>query len=111
MNKRDKESSEAKKEMEKSANDGIKKLTMENSILLIFLFELKEILRKIEKFKALGRESKVKELEKSLERFECIIDKKYWDQDALFYISMAIMCYVAKSLKEAISMYEDYKKM
>ena len=109
MKEHDKERSEAKKEMEKAANDGIKKLTMENSILLIFLFKLKELLRKIEKFKALGRKSKVEELEKSLEAFEGLIDKKYWDQDALFYISMAIMCNVAKSLKEAISMYENFK--
>lgn len=94
MNDRKKESSEALKKLNKAASDGIEKLSKENALLVISLFELNQALKN-------GGRTK---------DYDNLIDKKYWNDDALFYISTAIMCGIADTLEKAIAMYEDYKK-
>ena len=85
---------EAFKKLDKSAEEGIKKLSKENELLVISLYELNQVLKN-------GGRTK---------NFENLIDKKYWNDDALFYISTSLMCGVANTLEKAIAMYEDYKK-
>ena len=96
MNDREKERKNALKNLDIAAKKGIKKLSKENELLVIGLYELNE---------ALKRNSIL-----TIRRFENLIDKKYWNDDALFYISTAIMCGVADTLERAISMYEDFEE-
>ena len=96
MNGGERESREAFKKLDKAAREGIKKLSKENALLVINLYELKEALKSnnVQKLKS----------------FENLLDKRYWNDDALFYISMAITCGVADTLERAIAMYEDFEK-
>ena len=94
MNDRKRESREVWKALNKSASGGIDKLSRENELLVISLYELNQVLKN-------GGRTTV---------FENLIDKKYWNDDALFYISTSLMCGVANTLEKAIAMYEDYKK-
>lgn len=83
----------------------------QETLLLVFkLSELKETLGELEKYKAVGINSIIKKYEMKLESFEGLIDKKYWDDYALFYIITALSCRVANSLEEAINMFEEFKK-
>lgn len=93
MNDNNRESREARKALDKAVSEGIEKLSKENALLVTGLYELNKVLKD-------GGKTK---------EFEGLIDKKYWNDDALFYISMAIMCNVADTLEKAVAMYEDYK--
>ena len=94
MNGDEREIKEAYKTIDRLAQKGMKKLSKENSLLAISLYELSEALKS-------GNDIKLKS-------FENLIDKKYWNEDALFYISMAITCGVADTLEKAIAMYEEF---
>ena len=96
MNGDKNESREAFEKLDKAAREGIKKLSKENALLVVGLYELNEAIKS----------NNVQRLKS----FENLIDKRYWNDDALFYISMAITCGVADTLERAIAMYEDFEK-
>ena len=97
MNESERESREAFKKLDRAAQKNIGKLSRENEILVTKLYELNEAL-KCNNYR-------------KLREFESVIDKKYWNEDALFYISTAILCGVANTLEKAIAMYEEFNGM
>lgn len=114
MNDREKikkESRKALKALKKAADKGMVNLSDENKKIVLRLFELRDIITKIEKYKVIELTVTVERLEKQLKRYEDLIDKKYWNKDALFYISFSILCEVYNTVEEAIAGYEEYKKM
>ena len=110
MNDREKESRKAVKELNKAALKGIQNLSKENAYIILRLFEIRDAITKIYKYEVLGLDETVKKYKKKLKNYEDVIDKKYWNEDALFYISFSMICNVYKTLDEAIAGYEDYIK-
>ena len=99
---------EADRKLKKAARKGIKKLSEEQLIQIMLLNALKE---ELEKLKILGNNADVGKTEKKLEFYEGLIDRKYWNDYALFYIVTALACRVVDTVEEACQMYDEFKSM
>lgn len=95
-----------KKTIEKEAEN----LSEEQESLIKNIHELNEIIQDLEFVKTVGLDTRVKEYEEKLKRFEGLIDNKYRNEEALFCIGLLIASNCAQNLEEAIAGYEEYKK-
>lgn len=89
----------------------IGKLSDEQEQLIDSIYELDEALNDFEFVKAVGLGVRVKEFEEKLKSFDGLVDKKYWNEEALFCIRLLILSNSAQTLEEAITLYEEYKNI
>ena len=96
--------------LKKAVEDEIINLSEEQFSLIDSINELNEILQDLEFVKLVGLDTRVKEFEEELKRFDSFIDNKYWNEEALFCIGLLIESNSAQTLEEAIAQYEIFKK-
>lgn len=97
--------------LKKVVEDEIINLSVEQFALIDNIDELNEILKNLEFVKLVKLDTRVKEVEEELKRFDGFIDNKYWNEEALFCIGLLISSNSAQTLEEAIAEYEEYKKI
>lgn len=90
---------------------GMHNLSEEQNALLNECFELNGNLKALTYFKAQGDIEKCRQYERKLKYYEYLIDKKYWNGEALFVIIMAIGCGVAETIEQACEKYDIYKNL
>ena len=96
--------------LKKTVDEEIENLSEEQEQLIDCLFELDEGLKDLDFIKTVGLDTRIKEFEEKLKNFDGLIDKKYWNEEALFCIRLLISSNSAQTLEEAVAMYEEYKK-
>ena len=97
--------------LKKTVDDEAENLSEEQELLIDGIFELDELLKDIEFARTVGLDMRAKEFEENLKNFEGLIGKKYWNEQALFCIRLLILSNSAQTVEEAVSMYEEYKKL
>lgn len=99
------------RKLKEAIREGVEDLSTEQMILILRLNQLKEDLLNLEILKKTGLKISAENLAKKLDSYEDLIDRKYWDDYALFYIVTAITCRVADTVEEACEMYDEFKKI
>ena len=95
--------------LKKTIEEEAENLSEEQEGLIDSIYELNETLKDLNFAKTVGLDTRVKEFEQQLKRFESLIDNKYWNDEALFCIGLLISSNSARTLGEAITKYEEYK--
>ncbi len=85
-------------QLKQAFDKNVDKISTENLLVINKLDNIKEILTLIKDCKKKKNFIFVADLEKHLSEYEDFLDKKYWNDDAIFYLVMAIACGVAQSL-------------
>lgn len=93
----------------KAMDDNFPHMSEKSIFTVLKLIDLNETLINIRQYKIVGIASIVEKYKRKLEKFEDFLDSKYWNEDAVFYMWLAISCGVVDTLEEAINMYENYK--
>ena len=102
---------EAALTLKTAIEEEIGKLSDEQEQLIDSIYELDEALKDFEFVKVVGLDVRVKEFEEKLKSFDGLVDKKYWNEEALFCIRLLILSNSAQTLEEAITLYEEYKNI
>lgn len=97
--------------LKKTVEEEAENLSEEQESLVDSIYELNETLQDLKFVKTVGLDTRVKEFEDRLKRFDGLIDNKYWNDEALFCIGLLILSNSAQTLDEAIVKYEEYKNM
>ena len=96
--------------LKKIVEEEAENLSEEQQSLIDDIYELKESINDLEFVKTVGLDKRAEEFEEKLKSFNGLLDKKYWNDEALFCIGLLILSNSAQTLEEAVSMYEEFKK-
>ena len=97
--------------LKKTIEEEAENLSEEQELLIDGIYELGEALKELEFVKAVGLDTRLKNFEEKLKRFEGLIDDKYQNDEALFCIGLLLSSNSARTLDEAIAKYEEYKNI
>ena len=84
-------------------------LSEEQESLIDDIYELNEGLKDLEFVKLVGLDKRAKEFEAKLKSFDGLLDKQYWNDEALFCIGLLILSNCAQTIEEAIAIYKEFK--
>lgn len=97
-------------ELKRTVDSELENLTDEQQELIDKIFELNEGLKDLEFVKSVGLDTRAKEFEEKLKSFDGLLDKQYWNDEALFCIGLLILSNCAQTLEEAIAIYKEFNK-
>ena len=97
--------------LKKTIEEEAENLSNEQELLIDNIYELDETLKNLEFVKIVGLDTRVKEFEEKLKRFDGLIDNKYWNEEALFCIRLLLLSNSVQTLEEAITEYKKYKML
>lgn len=100
----------SERKLKEAIDEGVGNLSDENLLLVDKLGQLERTLAKLKQAEINGLDIAVKFFENQLKSFDGLIDKKYYNVDALKYIILIISCGVVNTLNEAITEYERFNK-
>lgn len=98
-------------ELKRTVDSELENLTDEQQELIDNIYELNEGLKDLEFAKSVGLDTRAKEFEEKLKSFDGLLDKQYWNDEALFCIGLLILSNCAQTLEERLQFIKNLKNV